>query len=308
MSTSNPKSAKGTDQTDRVTLDPAELDDLAEVMRHVHHRHRVIGAKLQALTPGLQLATRVAPDETGSRLLTEKLTAAVQALGPIASAALSDMQLLQRTAGLARKADDAPKHPLTKAEAARLVDRVTGKSPEELAVLEASLVGGIGKAKDAFTDPFGKGKEKDEKKDTAVKDVLALAKKQLGTDEKGDNQTKYGTWFGMDGQPWCAMFVSWVFAKAGHELPALQTDKGFAGVAAGAEALKERHQLHDTPKVGSIWLHQGPTVQQDHTGIVTAVHDDGSFTTIEGNAGDSVVERKHSAAEAKSAYGFGWVL
>ena len=38
---------------------------------------------------------------------------------------------------------------------------------------------------------------------------MAIAEAQLGYREKGRNGTKYGTWYGLPGQPWCAMFISW---------------------------------------------------------------------------------------------------
>ena len=31
-----------------------------------------------------------------------------------------------------------------------------------------------------------------------------------------NNYTKYGKWYGMNGQPWCDMFVSWCAAQAGE--------------------------------------------------------------------------------------------
>jgi hypothetical protein len=63
-------------------------------------------------------------------------------------------------------------------------------------------------------------------REAKVRDVVRVATSQLGYHERGDNLTKYGAWYGLNGQPWCGMFVSWVFAKAGHPLPHLQGDKG----------------------------------------------------------------------------------
>ena len=44
-------------------------------------------------------------------------------------------------------------------------------------------------------------------------DIVKLAISQLGYKESpsGSNKTKYGKEYGMDGQPWCAMFVWWLF-------------------------------------------------------------------------------------------------
>src|SRR5262245_45721951 len=40
---------------------------------------------------------------------------------------------------------------------------------------------------------------------------LAQAKRELGQGENppGSNMSKYGDWYGMNGQPWCAMFCTW---------------------------------------------------------------------------------------------------
>lgn len=53
------------------------------------------------------------------------------------------------------------------------------------------------------------------------KDVLKIAAGELGTTEQpaNSNRTKYGAWYGLDGNPWCMMFVQWCFAQAGLPLP-----------------------------------------------------------------------------------------
>ena len=45
--------------------------------------------------------------------------------------------------------------------------------------------------------------------------MLTIAESQLGYRETAENYTKYGKWYGMDGQPWCAMFVSWCARMSG---------------------------------------------------------------------------------------------
>ena len=47
-------------------------------------------------------------------------------------------------------------------------------------------------------------------------DIVRIAAGEIGTVESpsGSNRVKYAKWYGMNGQPWCAMFVSWVFAQA----------------------------------------------------------------------------------------------
>ena len=54
-----------------------------------------------------------------------------------------------------------------------------------------------------------------------VRDPLKVAQGELGNTESpaGSNRTKYGKWYGMDGNPWCMMFVQYCFAMAGYPLP-----------------------------------------------------------------------------------------
>ena len=44
---------------------------------------------------------------------------------------------------------------------------------------------------------------------------MSVAESQLGYREKFQNGTKYGSWYGLPGQPWCAMFVSWCARYSG---------------------------------------------------------------------------------------------
>lgn len=54
-----------------------------------------------------------------------------------------------------------------------------------------------------------------------VKELLDIARGELGTKESpaGSNKVKYASWYGLNGQPWCVMFVMWVFSQAGVDLP-----------------------------------------------------------------------------------------
>lgn len=56
---------------------------------------------------------------------------------------------------------------------------------------------------------------------TTAQALLEIARGELGTKESpaGSNQVKYASWYGLPGQPWCVMFVMWVFAQAGAALP-----------------------------------------------------------------------------------------
>lgn len=47
--------------------------------------------------------------------------------------------------------------------------------------------------------------------------ALAEARKYLGLHETppGSNEQQFGAWYGLDGQPWCAIFVTYVLVKVG---------------------------------------------------------------------------------------------
>ena len=118
------------------------------------------------------------------------------------------------------------------------------------------------------------------------KDILAVARRELGYTESpaGSNRTKYGKWFGLDGQPWCMMFVQWCFRQADAQdlLPALTASCGALMRAAQAKGcwITGGYQPGDVV----IYDFPGNNVKTDHCGIVlTAVT--GGVRAIEGNTG-----------------------
>ena len=117
-------------------------------------------------------------------------------------------------------------------------------------------------------------------------DILAIARKELGYTESpaGSNRTKYGKWFGLDGQPWCMMFVQWCFRQAGGQdlLPALTASCGALMRAAKAKGcwVTGGYQPGDVV----IYDFPGNNVKTDHCGIVEQLSG-GGIMAIEGNTG-----------------------
>lgn len=122
--------------------------------------------------------------------------------------------------------------------------------------------------------------------------ALSLAKKQIGYKESpvGSNHTKFGVWYGMDHEPWCAIFVSWVLSHAGRKfkysyVPYIVNDakagkNGLSAIPFGlvASALKRGHVVlacYD-------WPGESPGVA-DHIGFVEKVTGSARFNAIEGN-------------------------
>lgn len=129
-------------------------------------------------------------------------------------------------------------------------------------------------------------------------DIVTVAQGEIGYKEGSNNNSKYGAWYGLNYNPWCAMFISWCANKAG-----ISTDiiPKFASCGVGYNFFKSKGRIVKDVQAGDIlffdWnLNNSP----DHVGIVEKVAGD-TITTIEGNAsneksgeGDCVKRRSFS--------------
>jgi hypothetical protein len=142
--------------------------------------------------------------------------------------------------------------------------------------------------------------------------ALAQARRFVGVAEQppGSNRTPFGRWFGADGEPWCAMFLSYCFAVGagivlcGGVSAAGVNEHGCAYVPTLEQWLRETQQWVDTPRPGDIAVFNWDGGASDHAGIVERILVDGGFATIEGNAGDEVARRRRARGDA---VGFGRV-
>lgn len=123
-------------------------------------------------------------------------------------------------------------------------------------------------------------------------DILKIAAAEIGYREGPGNDSKYGKEYGLNGQPWCVMFLWWVFRKAGSDLfPQTAHCDGVRSFAKGIG----RWFNHAEIGVG-IDLQPGDIVvwdydydgSGDHIGIVETVVNNNRYVTIEGNYADSV--------------------
>ena len=116
--------------------------------------------------------------------------------------------------------------------------------------------------------------------------IIEVAEKEIGYKENptNSNLTKYGRWFGFDGVPWCGIFVSWVYDKAGFSLGNIGFKKGFAGCQTAVAHFKKNNEITQTPNAGDIvffdWNGNG---RYNHTGIFVRWINSDSFESIEGN-------------------------
>lgn len=132
-----------------------------------------------------------------------------------------------------------------------------------------------------------------------VEEVLAIAGGEVGYYRHDDPETgtKYGRWFaglmgssyyGVNGVPFCAMFVSWVLARAGVKCEGFPSACAFSG----SERFNGRRIEADALKAGDVinfdW--DGDN-SGDHVGIVERVLYQGVYRTIEGNVDGGRVKR-----------------
>lgn len=122
---------------------------------------------------------------------------------------------------------------------------------------------------------------------TTAKKVLSIAASQLGISEspRGTNRVKYNEWYGINGIPWCATFVSWVLDKAGlTELRGLQNERGSAYCPLIEKYYRQQGRWQSVPQVGAIVLFDwGGDGVSDHIGFVEQVINLNEVITIEGN-------------------------
>ncbi len=108
--------------------------------------------------------------------------------------------------------------------------------------------------------------------------VLARAASFLGYKEGPDNDTPFGSWYGLNHQPWCDMWVSYVFHEEGGD------DIGghFAYCPSHVQWFRQRGQWGTTPQRGAVVFFSwdgGPSA--DHVGLVEVPN--GWPQTLEGN-------------------------
>lgn len=138
--------------------------------------------------------------------------------------------------------------------------------------------------------------------------MVEIALSQKGYQEGPNNDTKYGDWYGLPNEPWCAMFVSWCANQVG--VPEDIIPK-FAGCTTGFYQMTDMGittKEHIVPDKGDlIFFDWDCSGDYDHVGIVTEADDEVVYT-IEGNHNDCVdefvypIKAEYIAGYAKPIY------
>ena len=150
-----------------------------------------------------------------------------------------------------------------------------------------------------------------------IEDLIAVATTQVGytegnsTSQMGGtsggsgNYTKYGAWYPMNGQPWCAMFVSWCANQAGISTSVIpkhaSCDIGMQwfqnnGYWQWSRACGSSY----TPKRGDIiYFRTNTSITYDstHVGIVSGCNGSTVYT-IEGNASNKCQTKDYAVTDA----------
>jgi uncharacterized protein YjdB len=151
-----------------------------------------------------------------------------------------------------------------------------------------------------------------------AKDMIAVAKTQVGYYKPSGSATKYGTWYNVynnssagdyfPSAPWCAMFMSWCAKQADIPRGIFYINASTVNMARWYQNEKNPGYWHDrgtyTPQPGDLIFFKFSTNNNyvNHVGVVTGVSA-GKVFTIEGNTSDSVRERNY-ALDSASIVGY----
>lgn len=132
-------------------------------------------------------------------------------------------------------------------------------------------------------------------------EIVKLAQEQVGYKEYANNKTKYGEWYGLQGE-WCDIFISWLAYKVGI-LNILIPKEAY--VPNTAKWYKNKGLLKDKnykPQKGDLILFDyNKNKNADHIGIVEYVAGN-VIHTIEGNK-TKMVKRQQYAIGNTNIYG-----
>lgn len=118
---------------------------------------------------------------------------------------------------------------------------------------------------------------------TALDSLITLARAQLGVTDGGNNNTKYGKWYGMNYAAWCCILISWLCWKVG--IPFHYAYVPY--VVADARAYKNGLSTTNKPFPGCLVCYDFDGGVADHIGIFLGWLPDGRFLALEGNTSDS---------------------
>jgi len=142
--------------------------------------------------------------------------------------------------------------------------------------------------------------------------VLDLAKGWLGYVESGNNDTIFGDWYGMNHQPWCAMFVTYIYEVQAGGSPSFARGAAYSYcpyILHDAQNQRNGLSVTKSPIPGDVvlfdWQFDGVP---DHVGFFEE-GTSSSFRAIEGNTSSSdysnggmVMRQSRSSSQARITF------
>lgn len=127
------------------------------------------------------------------------------------------------------------------------------------------------------------------------------------------NYTKYGKWYGLNPDLWCAMFICWIFNEAYGETAAKQLLAG--KFSAACEEIRQNfiskcHYHTSNPKIGDVIFFKGTRHSgANHIGLVIGVSN-GTVCTVEGNTsgGSTVIDNGGGVAKKNYSVSYNKIL
>lgn len=136
-----------------------------------------------------------------------------------------------------------------------------------------------------------------------TKKLFELCEATLGYQEGPNNDTKFGKWFGLNNQPWCAMAVSKLFFDSGAIASVAKTKKGYASCDAWLKYLAKNNQIVPVgqAQAGDIVFFQFDADSlADHVGIVKSHNKLRKFLMV--YEGNTSADKKGSQSNGDGFY------
>ncbi|MDP3969796.1 MAG: CHAP domain-containing protein, partial [Nocardioides sp.] len=132
-----------------------------------------------------------------------------------------------------------------------------------------------------YVDPQGQRKVNVVRGRPGIASYIAVGRSQVGYVEPSRGASKFNAWIGND-NPWCGFFQAWVSRASGNGDWFPKAVNFRRQVA----KLESRGTRIARPRVGSVvFFDYRGWNRPSHVGFVTAVHANGTITTLEGNTG-----------------------
>lgn len=136
--------------------------------------------------------------------------------------------------------------------------------------------------------------------------LIRVAVNELGYKSGANDDTKYGKWYGLNNNPWCAMFVSWCANQAGISTDIIPKHAS-CGVSANFFKTNDCWKNGDSdyiPRRGDLIYFTDSQYVYKHIAIVTGYWN-GKVYYIDGNGGNKTVTERTVTLKSSTIRGYG---